>query len=83
MIGVFSTEDCAGCKVVKKILSDNGIEYSTRDMMEDSVLEEAMQLGIRGIPVTVFYKNGEAVEQVVGSTPQAIKRILEAAKEIK
>lgn len=40
-------------------------------------MEEAQALGIRGIPVTVFYEDGSVKESVVGSPAQAIKRIIE------
>ena len=78
-IAVFGTEQCAGCKVVGNVLASNGIDYSKKDMKDSSVLEEAMKLGIRGIPVTALYVDGIVKETVVGSTPEAISRILEIA----
>lgn len=78
-VAVFGTEQCAGCKVVGNVLAANGIAYDKKDMKDSSVLEEAMQLGIRGIPVTALYVDGVVKETVVGSTPEAINRILEIA----
>jgi len=76
-IAVFSAEDCAGCKVVKALLSEKGISFEVKDIMNSDVMEEAQQLGIRGIPVTVFYQDGVVKDSVVGSSQEAIKRIIE------
>ncbi len=76
-IAVFSAEDCAGCKVVKNLLSEKGITFEVKDIMNSDVMEEAQQLGIRGIPVTVFYQDGVVKDSVVGSSQEAIKRIIE------
>jgi thioredoxin-like negative regulator of GroEL len=79
-LSVFSGEDCAGCKTVKSVLTERGIKFQVKDIMDSDVMEEAMQLGIRGIPVTVLYSDGKPVEQVVGSSNQAIDRIIEIAE---
>jgi len=76
-IAVFSADDCAGCKVVKNLLTEKGINFEVKDIMNSDVMEEAQQLGIRGIPVTVFYQDGIVKDSVVGSSQEAIKRIIE------
>lgn len=76
-IAVFSAEDCAGCKIVKNLLSEKGISFEVKDIMNSDVMEEAQQLSIRGIPVTVFYQDGVVKDSVVGSSQEAIKRIIE------
>lgn len=76
-IAVFSTEDCAGCKIVKNLLDEKGISFEVKDIMKSDVMEEAQQLGIRGIPVTVFYQDGAVKDSVVGSSQESIKRIIE------
>lgn len=78
-IAVFSSEDCAGCVVVKEALTKANIEYQVKDIMDSDVMDEAMQLGIRGIPVTVFYEDEEVKEKIVGSSPDTVKKILELA----
>lgn len=78
-IAVFGTDQCAGCKVVGDILESNNILFDKKDILDTQVMEEAQQLGIRGIPVTAFYVDGVVKETVVGSTEQAIQRILEIA----
>lgn len=76
-VAVFSADDCAGCKVVKNMLTEKGVVFEVKDIMNSDVMEEAQQLGIRGIPVTVFYEGGVVKDSIVGSTEQALKRILE------
>lgn len=78
-IAVFGTEQCAGCKVVGDMLASNNISFEKKDILDTQVMEEAQQLGIRGIPVTALYVDGVVKETVVGSTPEAINRILEIA----
>lgn len=74
---IFSADWCAGCKTVKNTLTARGVTFREKDIDTDSVMEEAAQLGIRGIPVTMFYKGDEVVQTVVGGTPNAIKSIIE------
>lgn len=77
-ISVFSAEGCSGCDVIKKLLSEKEVSFTVKDIMNSEVMEEAQTLGIRGIPVTVFYtESGEVKESIVGSSKQAIDRIFE------
>lgn len=76
-IAVFSAEGCSGCETVKSVLSSRDISFLIKDINEESVQEQASQLGIRGIPVTLFcYDNGQD-EMVVGSSQEALARIIE------
>ena len=74
---IFSAEWCAGCKTVKQTLTSRGVKFREKDIDIDSVMEEAAQLGIRGIPVTMFYKDNVVVQTIVGGTPNAIHSIIE------
>ena len=76
-IEIFSASWCGGCKVVKRALDAKGISYLEKDIDKSEVMEEAAQLGIRGIPVTRILNDGELVESIVGATPEAISRIIE------
>lgn len=76
-IEIFSAEWCGGCKVVKRALDAKGFEYSEKDIDKSEVMEEAAQLGIRGIPVTRILRGDELVESVVGASPEAVSRIIE------
>lgn len=76
-IEIFSASWCGGCKVVKRALDAKGISYLEKDIDKSEVMEEAAQLGIRGIPVTRILNDGELVESIVGATSEAISRIIE------
>lgn len=78
IVEIFSAEWCSGCAVVKRALTSAGISYNEKDIDKSEVMEEAAQLGIRGIPVTrIFNDEDVLVESIVGSTPQAVSRIIE------
>ena len=62
---------------MKRALDAKGFEYSEKDIDKSEVMEEAAQLGIRGIPVTRILRGDELVESVVGASPEAISRIIE------
>jgi glutaredoxin len=70
-VTVYSAKWCAGCNVVKRILSTKGIAYTEVDIDTEEGMFKAKELGIRNIPVT--FVNGE---KFVGSTPQTIDLIL-------
>lgn len=76
-VEIFSASWCGGCKVVKRALDAKGITFTEKDIDKTEVMEEAAQLGIRGIPVTRILNEGELVESIVGATPEAVSRIIE------
>ena len=71
MIEVFSASWCSGCRIVKKVLSEKGIQFTEVDIDTEEGMIKAKELGIRNIPVT--FVNGE---KFVGSTPETIKLII-------
>ena len=77
LVEVFSASWCSGCSVVKRALTTAGIPFVERDIDIPDIMEQAAQIGIRGIPVTRILKGGEVVESIVGATPQAVSRIIE------
>lgn len=76
-IEIFSASWCSGCAVVKRALDAKGILFTEKDIDKTEVMEEAAQLGIRGIPVTRILDGDMLVESVVGATPEAVSRIIE------
>lgn len=72
---MYSASWCAGCKTIKKVLMDSGVDFSEVDIDTEEGMLKARTLGIRNIPVTFINGN-----KFVGSTPQTIDVIL---KEIK
>jgi thioredoxin 1 len=78
----FWAEWCGPCKMIAPILEEIAQEYDGRvkvtkiDVDQNNLM--AMQLGIRSIPTVVLFKNGQAVEQLVGAMPKdrMLSRIL-------
>ncbi len=52
-VKVYSTPTCPYCKMAKKFLEDNGIEYQHLDVAEDKAAREEMisKSGQMGVPV--------------------------------
>jgi thioredoxin 1 len=67
----FSAAWCGPCKTMKPIyekfaeaVSGNGIDVIDLDV--DANSEEAMEYGVRSIPLTVFVKDGKVVDKISG-----------------
>lgn len=76
-VEIFSASWCINCGIVKRALDVKGIAFTEKDIDKTEIMEEAAQLGIRGIPVTRIFNGGLLVESIVGSTPEAVSRIIE------
>jgi thioredoxin 1 len=78
----FWAEWCGPCKMIAPILEEIGEEYDGRIKITkvdvDQSNQMAMQLGVQSIPTLVLFKNGQAVERLVGAIPKdrLISRIL-------
>ncbi|UCC89383.1 MAG: thioredoxin [Anaerolineales bacterium] len=78
----FWAEWCGPCKVIAPILDQIAVEYDGRikitKMDVDQNNQTAMQLGVQSIPTLILFKNGQAVERLVGSMPKdrLLSRIL-------
>jgi thioredoxin 1 len=78
----FWAEWCGPCKVMAPFLEQIAEEYDGRvkvakiDVDENN--QQAMQLGVQSIPTLILFKNGQAVERLVGSMPRdrLLSRIL-------
>ena len=80
----FWADWCAPCKMVAPILDELAEEYDGKvkftKLDVDSNPQIAMQYGIRSIPTLLVFKDGGAVDQVVGAVPKAaIKKRLDSA----
>lgn len=62
-------EWCGPCKVVKPILetASNELETPIGSIDADTSNELAKNLGVRNIPTTFFYKNGEQLGSHIGA----------------
>lgn len=71
---VFSAPWCSGCKVLKKNLEENNIEYKEINVDEDKNSELVSKWSIKGLPTTLVVRNGEAETILLGAG--SIKDIL-------
>ena len=65
---------CMPCQVMGGLMSELAKEYSEQvkvfKMNVDQCRGTAQAFGIRSIPTVLFFKNGEAVDHVVGLMPK-------------
>jgi len=72
---------CGPCRAIGPVLEDIARERAGQATIAKVNVDEAPALaarfGIRAIPALVFFKNGAAVETVVGAVPKAeiVKRL--------
>lgn len=72
---VYTTKDCIECTMVKKVLSEEGISFETRDLsVNPEYQKEVEKYGFLGVPVTVVENRA-----VKGFTNE-LKELMELAK---
>ena len=66
---------CGPCKMVGPIIDELATEYEGKVIIGKCDVDEngdvAAEYGIRNIPTVLFFKNGELVDQQVGSAPKS------------
>ena len=66
---------CGPCKMIAPVLEEIADEYDGRLQVAkldvDYNSQSAMQFGVMSIPTLILFKNGEAVERIVGYMPKA------------
>jgi thioredoxin 1 len=78
----FWAEWCAPCKMIAPVWEDMAREYDGRIKIAKVDVDQnnrmAMQLGVQSVPTLVLFKNGQAVERLVGAMPRdrLVSRIL-------
>lgn len=75
---------CGPCRVVGPIVEELAQQYQGRikvaKMNVDNNPVTPSKYGIRGIPTLILFKNGEAVDQIVGAVPKGqIEAMLQKA----
>jgi thioredoxin 1 len=70
----FWAEWCGPCKMVSPIVEELSNEYNGKIKVAkldvDSNPQTATNYGIRGIPTLLMFKDGSAVDQIVGAVPK-------------
>ncbi len=70
----FWAEWCGPCKMIAPAVHDMAVEYDGKLQVAkldvDSSPNIAMQYGVRSIPALIFFKDGQAVDQIIGAVPK-------------
>ena len=72
---------CAPCRMISPVLDEIAQAYGERlrlvKVNVDENHQSPMKFGVQGIPNLIFFKNGRAVDQVIGAVPKAelVRRI--------
>lgn len=75
-VEVYSSPWCAGCKTIKKVLTEKNINFVEVDITTTEGGDKAKNMLIKNIPVTLVGDKEQTM--FVGSKPETIKQILEA-----
>jgi thioredoxin 1 len=71
----FFAEWCGPCKALAPMLEKLSDQYAGRVKVVKVDIDQepglATRFGIRGVPTMIFFRNGKAVDQVVGLLPPA------------
>ena len=69
---------CGPCRMVAPVLEEIAGEYSGKIIVAkvntDQNHDNALRLGVQGIPTMVLFKGGSEVDRVVGALPKASLR---------
>ncbi len=70
----FWAEWCGPCKMIAPAVHDMAVEYDGKLQVAkldvDSSPNIAMQYGVRSIPALIVFKDGQAVDQIIGAVPK-------------
>ena len=66
---------CGPCRMIAPIIEELAEEFKDKGVAvgkvnTDEAPEIAGQFGIRSIPTVIFFKNGEAVDAMIGAAPK-------------
>ncbi|MDI9610030.1 MAG: thioredoxin [Archaeoglobaceae archaeon] len=79
----FWAEWCMPCRYIAPLIEELAKEYAGKvvfgKLNVDENQEIAVRFGISAIPTLIFFKNGKAMDQIVGAMPKKeIKRWIES-----
>jgi glutaredoxin-like protein NrdH len=72
---VYTTQDCIECTMVKRVLTEEGIPFETRDVSTNKEYQkEVEKYGFLGVPVTVYE------DRAVKGFTNELKELMELAR---
>jgi thioredoxin 1 len=75
---------CGPCRMIAPVVEEIASSYSGRlkvaKLNVDDNQETTMKFGIRSIPTLILFKDGKALEQIIGAVPKSeIERVIKKA----
>jgi thioredoxin 1 len=75
---------CGPCRMIAPVVEEIASSYSGRlkvaKLNVDDNQEITMKFGIRSIPTLILFKDGKALEQIIGAVPKSeIERVIKKA----
>ncbi len=72
----FWAEWCAPCRLIAPVVEELAAEYDGKVKVGKMDIEQnpqtPMKFGIRSIPTLLIFKNGQAVDTIVGAVPKNV-----------
>ncbi|HSA54897.1 MAG TPA: thioredoxin [Gemmatimonadaceae bacterium] len=67
---------CGPCRIIAPILDQLAVEYAGKAKVAkvdvDANLRTATRFNVRSIPMVLFFKDGQLVDQVIGAVPRPV-----------
>ena len=67
---------CGPCRIIAPILDQLAVEYAGKAKVAkvdvDANLRTATRFNVRSIPMVLFFKDGQVVDQVIGAVPRPV-----------
>lgn len=76
-VKIVSASWCNQCTPYKKAVDSLGISFENIDADSEDNMGMLQELGVRSLPTTLVYKDGELVKMFSGNKPQELKQFVE------
>lgn len=75
VVADFSATWCGPCRALAPVIDELAAEYDGKALIGKADVDECPELSekyaIMSVPTVIFFKNGEAVERIVGVSPKS------------